>query len=345
MNQEVQVVDGAFGEGGGQILRTSLSLSAVTQRAVEITNIRAGRGKPGLLRQHLTAVQALAEICGAEVEGAVLKSSRVLFRPGPIQAGVYEFAIGSAGSANLVLQTVLPALLMASGPSTVTVKGGTHNPSSPPFDFLQRVFFPQLERMGAQVQAELLRPGFFPAGGGAVRVTVRPPASGTLGALELLQRGQEKSRHLKAVVANLPMKVAQRELQAFMARAPWPHEATEVCQWHQAQGPGNVIMAELQFEHVGALFTAFGQRGVPAERVARHCAGQVRSYFSHGVPVGEYLADQLLLPMALGQGGCFLTGALSMHTRTNLEVIRQLLGVQFEVREQAEGVVVRRMPA
>lgn len=345
MGNEVQVVDGAFGEGGGQILRTALTLSAVTQRVVEIINIRAGRGKPGLLRQHLTAVRALAEICGAEVEGDVLKSSRVLFRPGPIQAGVYEFAIGSAGSANLVLQTVLPALLMAQGPSTVTVKGGTHNPSSPPFDFLQRVFFPQLERMGAQVQAELLRPGFFPAGGGAVRVAVRPPASGTLGALELLQRGQEMGRHLKAVVANLPVKVAHRELEAFRGRVEWPMECAEVCQWSEAPGPGNVVMAELQYEHVGALFTAFGQRGMPAERVGRYCAGQVREYFKDAVPVGEYLADQLLLPMALGQGGCFLTRALSEHTRTNLEVIRQLLGVRFEVREEATGTLVRRMPA
>ncbi len=339
---EMKVIDGAHGEGGGQILRSSLSISAVTGQPIEVHSIRAGRGKPGLLRQHLTAVQAVAEVCGAQVQGDALKSQRITFVPGPIRAGEYAFSIGSAGSANLVLQTVLPVLLAADGPSTVTVEGGTHNQSSPPFDFLERVFFPILRKMGAGVQAKLLRPGFFPAGGGQIQVELVPPSSGKLGPIEITERGALKERRVQALVANLSPKIGQRELAAFSRRVPWPAECQTVQMEPGARGPGNVFISELHYEHVSAMFTSFGTRGVPAERVATICAGQVLKYIASDVPVCEHLADQLLLPMALGAGGSFVTQALSMHSQTNIEVIRQLLGVSFDVSALKSGILVTR---
>jgi RNA 3'-terminal phosphate cyclase (ATP) len=167
-------IDGSFREGGGQILRTSLALSLVTGQAFHIRNIRAARRKPGLLRQHLTAVNAAAEIGQAKVEGAALASRELVFHPGDVAAGRYHFVVGSAGSATLVLQSILPALIVASGPSKIVLEGGTHNPHAPPFDYLQKTFLPILNRMGPTITATLERPGFYPAGGGKFMVTIKP---------------------------------------------------------------------------------------------------------------------------------------------------------------------------
>jgi RNA 3'-terminal phosphate cyclase (ATP) len=167
-------IDGSFGEGGGQILRSSLSLSLVTGKPFRIENIRANREKPGVLRQHLTAVQAAAEVGSAEVEGASLGSKALTFVPGKIRSGEFRFAIGTAGSGTLVLQTILPALITAAGPSRIEIEGGTHNPAAPPFDFLQRSFIPLIERMGPKVKLELQRYGFYPAGGGRFVVEITP---------------------------------------------------------------------------------------------------------------------------------------------------------------------------
>jgi RNA 3'-phosphate cyclase len=185
-------LDGSAGEGGGQILRSALALSLLTGTPFRIEKIRARRAKPGLLRQHLTAVQAAARIGSAQVEGAELGSRALTVRPGTVAPGEYHFAIGSAGSACLVVQTVLPPLLLASGPSVLIVEGGTHNPAAPSWDFLARVFFPLLERMGARIRTKLERHGFYPAGGGRLRVEIDPVS--TLAPLELLKRGEIAER-------------------------------------------------------------------------------------------------------------------------------------------------------
>ena len=164
-------IDGSQGEGGGQILRTALALALVTGKPFRITNIRAGRKKPGLLRQHLTAIQAAMAVGGAAAEGATIGSRDLVFHPGAITPGTYRFAVGTAGSTTLVLQTILPALLCAGGESMLTLEGGTHNPFAPPFDFLQTTFLPQVNRLGPKVEAVLERPGFYPAGGGRFRVS------------------------------------------------------------------------------------------------------------------------------------------------------------------------------
>lgn len=334
-------VDGSFGEGGGQIFRSSLSCAALTGRPVQIENIRAGRGKPGLLRQHLTALRAIKQICGAEVEGEELGAMQVRITPGAVTPGHYHFAVGSAGSANLVLQTVLPPLMLASGPSTVVVEGGTHNPSSPSFDFLDRVFFPRLRAMGVGLEVRLVRPGFYPAGGGQLEVDIVPPASGQLSGIELFERGALVERRAEALLAHLPRTIGQRELSAFSRKVDWPADRLRVVRADHARGPGNAFIAELVYEHVSEMVTTFGSKGVRAEQVGADCALGVRDYLAQEAPVGEHLADQLILPLALGGGG-FLTGRLSKHTETNVEVVKRLLEVELELSRDGARVVIRR---
>src|SRR5690242_7527890 len=192
------IIDGSFGEGGGQILRTSLTLSLVTGKPLRIERIRAGRKSPGLLRQHLAAVNAAARVGYAEVEGASLGARELTFRPQTVAAGHYQFAVGTAGSATLVLQTVLPALLTADAPSTLVLEGGTHNPYAPPFDFLEKTFLPLLNRMGPRVEARLERHGFYPAGGGRFIVEITPAQQ--LGRFELDDRGAITGRRARALI-------------------------------------------------------------------------------------------------------------------------------------------------
>lgn len=316
-------LDGSQGEGGGQILRSALSLAMITQQPFCIERIRARRAKPGLLRQHLTAVKAAAEICGAEVTGDTPGSQKLCFRPGPIRGGDYRYAIGTAGSATLVLQTVLPALWFADAASTVTISGGTHNPAAPPADFLIRSWLPLIRRMGVDMDIELLRHGFFPAGGGEIRIRVAPVQ--TLQALELNTRGKLLSLHATAVIAGVPFDVAQRELERLGKRIEGL--SCETRSLPSREGPGNVLMLEAAFDHVCELFIGFGERGLAAEKVADRVAHEARAYLAGTAPVGEHLADQLVLPMALAGKGCFVTGTLSSHLQTNIDVVSHFLPV------------------
>ncbi len=332
-------IDGARGEGGGQILRTALSLALVTGTAFRMERIRAGRRQPGLLRQHLTAVNAAAEIGGAEVEGAALRSGELVFRPGAVRSGDHRFAVGTAGSACLVLQTVLPPLLTAKGAAALVIEGGTHNPNAPPFDFLERAFLPLLASMGAEVRATLERPGFCPAGGGRMTVAVEPVSA--LRPLRVLERGAIRRRRARAVVANLHEGIARRELAVVKDRLGWPDEALEVVKIGDGRrGPGNVVLLELESDHVTEVFTGFGEPSVRAETVAQSAVTEARAYLAAGVPIGPHLADQLLVPIALAGGGAFRTCALTRHATTNMEVIAEFLGVRFTVSPAGDGAVV-----
>ena len=329
------VLDGSAGEGGGQLLRSSLTLSLLTRRPFRIENIRARRARPGLLRQHLTAVNAAAEIGAAVVEGAEIGASAITFVPRAVRAGEYSFSIGSAGSTMLVLQTVLLPLALAGAPSTVELEGGTHNPAAPPFDFLAEAFLPLLRRMGAQVEMELLRPGFHPAGGGSVRVTIA--LAKRLAPLVVEERGALLRREVRAVVANLPSSIAEREVQTAAEELGWPPETRRVRTLSGSRGPGNAVSVLVGSEHVTDLFTAFGARGIRAEAVARDAAAQARLYLDSGAAVGEHLADQLLLPLAVAAGGSFTTTPLSGHATTNIDVIRKFIDVEIAAHE-AGGV-------
>lgn len=328
-------IDGSHGEGGGQVLRTSLGLSIVTGQPFRIEKIRAGRSKPGLQLQHLASVKAAMRVSSAHCDGAELGSRQLTFLPNAVHSGHYDFRVGSAGSCTLVLQTVLPALMTADGASHLYLEGGTHNPFAPPFDFLANSFLPLLNRMGPRVRAELKRPGFYPKGGGEMVVTIHP--SGTLSPLQLLDRGRVSRSVARAVVSKLPRNVAERELSVLGSRLGWRRESLIVEEVTNAVGPGNVLLAEIAGEHVTEVFTAFGQRGLRAEQVARDVADSVEEYLAAGVPVGEHLADQLLIPMALAGGGQYRTIKLSSHSRTNIDIIKTFLNVTIDVQTDDSG--------
>ncbi len=318
-------IDGSEGEGGGQMLRTSLALSLLTREPLRMIHIRARRPKPGLMRQHVTAVEAAAAVSNAVVRGAERGSTEIFFEPGKPRGGVHTFSIGTAGSTTLVLQTVLPALISATEPSSLVLEGGTHNYHAPPFDHLARALLPLLRRMGAKVDVVLDRRGFQPAGGGRFRVTIEPIVR--LGRLDLLERGPIRARRARALVASLPTSIADRELAVLERRLGWDRACLRAETVTNAIGPGNVVIVEVESEHVTEVFTGFGQRGVAAERVAETVAQETLEYLAAEVPVGTHLADQLLLPMALAGGGSLRTTTPTLHTRTQAEVIRKFLGI------------------
>jgi RNA 3'-terminal phosphate cyclase (ATP) len=327
-------IDGSQGEGGGQILRTSLALSLVTGQPFRMERIRAKRQKPGLLKQHLTAVEAAKTVGCAEVEGAALSSQTLEFRPGPVTPGNYRFAVGTAGSATLVLQTVLPALLTASSRSTLTLEGGTHNPMAPPFDFLASCFMPLIHRMGPAVELELRRHGFFPAGGGRFHARIEPAKK--LSRLDLLERGSIRSRQARILLSKLPEHVGQRELVVVRDELKWRADECGVEAVQYPVGPGNAVVLAIEAEHVTEVFTGFGERGRPAEEVAKSAVEAARVWLEAGVPVDEHLADQLLIPMVLAGGGSFRTTKPSLHTNTNAEVIQCFVPATIDIQHESE---------
>jgi RNA 3'-terminal phosphate cyclase (ATP) len=331
----VLTIDGSQGEGGGQILRSSLALSLVTGRPFRITRIRAGREKPGLMRQHLAAVQAAAKVGGAKVSNAALGSTELVFEPGYVRPGEYHFAIGTAGSASLVLQTVLPPLLTADDPSRLTIEGGTYNMHAPPFDFVARTFVPVLNRLGLKLKVKQRRPGFYPAGGGCIEVDIA--ARSAWAPLGLTERGRLRGRSARALVARLPVSIAERELRVIRRKLGWDEDELQAEEVRDSRGPGNVMMLTLCYDHVTEVFTGFGARGVRAEQVARSAMDEACRYLDCDAPVGEHLADQILLPLALGAGGTFRTTALTDHTTTNIAVLRTFLDLDIETREEPAG--------
>jgi len=334
VKKQLITIDGAVGEGGGQILRTSLALSLLTGNPFRIVNIRAGRTKPGLLRQHLTAVTAATQVGDAVTDGADIGSCELVFRPEKIRAGHYRFAIGTAGSTTLVLQTILPALILADGPSQLTLEGGTHNPFAPPFDFLARTFLPQLARFGPQVEVELVRPGFYPAGGGQLVVHITPVSE--LQPVELIERGADQGRRVVAHLAALDSRIPERAFKQFEQRMGWARDLCEIRRFPDPCGPGFVLTGEVASERITETFTGFGEKGVRAEQVADAIIDQVRHYLTSGAPVGEYLADQLLLPLSFA-GGRIRTVGLSRHAQTNIDVIHQFLPLRIKTEKLNEG--------
>src|SRR6266536_2784083 len=327
-------IDGSEGEGGGQILRTSLALSLVTGQPFRMERIRPKRQKPGLLRQHLTAVEAAKAVGCAEVMGAAMNSQTLEFRPEVVTPGNYRFAVGTAGSATLVLQTVLPALLTASSRSTLTLEGGTHNPLAPPFDFLARSFMPLIHRMGPNVELELRRPGFYPAGGGRFHAKIEPVKR--LSKIALTERGAISRRRARVWLSKLSAEIAERELAVVREELRWREDECEVEVVPHPKGPGNALVLEIECEHVTAVFTGCGERGRPAEEVAREAVDAARLWLNANVPVDEYLADQLLLPMALAGVGSFRTTKPSLHATTNAAVIQRFLSVPIQFQQEPD---------
>lgn len=331
-------IDGSQGEGGGQIIRTSLALSLVTGKAFHVEHARANRAKPGLRQQHLTAVRAAATIGNAHVDGAAVGATEFTFHPGTITPGDYTFNIGTAGSTTLVLQTVLPPLMIASAPSVLRFEGGTHNVHAPPYDFLERTFLPLVSRMGPQILIELGRYGFYPPGGGHFDVFIEPAAH--YRRLELLERGRIRAKRARALVVNLPASMAERELKVIKEKMELSDEQLQPEISDNAISRGTAVMIEIQSDHLTEVFTRIGERGVRAEVVAEQAADEALDYLRTGAPIGEHLADQLLIPLALCGGGAFVTTKLSLHTQTNIEIIKKFLDVEIIVTTSTKGVSI-----
>ncbi|MCE3264463.1 MAG: 3-terminal phosphate cyclase [Pseudoduganella sp.] len=334
-------LDGSTGEGGGQILRTSLTLSMITGQAFCIRNIRANREPPGLRRQHLSAVRAAAVVSNASLSDAAVGSTTLEFTPGRVTGGVYDFDIGTAGSTTLVLQTLIPALLFAEQPTAVTVTGGTHNPKAPPAEFLQRAYCRVLAAMGAEVEVDIERYGFYPAGGGMVSAAVWPCRQ--LQRINLLERGALRMAQAQVIAARLPAQVAQRQYATVRNLLGWDAEQMLEPLDPVTASPGNAILLSIDSEAVTEVFSAIGDRGVRAEAVARAAALEARRYLASGAAAGEHLGDQLMLPMALAGGGAYTLDHVSQHAITNAEVIAHFLPVTitFEQGERFNTCYVR----
>ncbi|QZO12890.1 RNA 3'-terminal phosphate cyclase [Pseudoalteromonas piscicida] len=331
------VIDGAQGEGGGQVLRTALTLSILTDQPIELINIRANRNKPGLLRQHLTCVLAAQQICNAKIEGAALGSARIRFTPGKIKARNYRFAIGTAGSTVLVCQTILPVLAMASEQSHVIFEGGTHNGMSPSLCFLTRSYLPILKKMGIDCQIETEKLGFYPAGGGKWTLTIHPTKA--LNALPELSASSSQITAeqcaITALVSKLPEHIGEREVTKAKKELNWFGAKTTVVS-AVTPGPGNSLQLMIDQGSHTSLFEQQGEYGVSAERVAKRCAAEVKQFLKSEAAVEEHLADQLLLPMAIAHSGQFTTTKPSLHTLTNIDVIQLFMDVKFAVTQRTE---------
>jgi RNA 3'-terminal phosphate cyclase (ATP) len=334
MDKNMLVIDGSHGEGGGQILRSALSLAILQRRPIRIERIRSGRAKPGLMRQHLTCVKAAAMISAADVVGDVPGSTTLEFRPNALVGGAQHFAIGTAGSAMLVLQTILPPLLRADAPSRITIEGGTHNMLAPSASFIARCFLPLLARMGADVSLEVERIGLFPAGGGRVVATIRPS---TLQPITLEARGDRRGIGAEALVAAVPEHVALREITRVADRFKLRREQVRHVDLGSRTGPGNVLSVWAEFDRVCELVTTYGERGVSAETVADRAADALDSWLASDAVVGEHLADQLLLPMLLAGGGGFVCGEVSGHLRSNADLINTFGAARIAITALGRG--------
>lgn len=330
---ETVYIDGSFGEGGGQVLRTSLSLAAITGKKLHINNIRINRPKPGLAKQHLTCVEAVCAICGGKSKGAAVGSTSLDFEPGEIRAGDYRFDIGSAGSASLVIQTIMPVLFCADKPSTVTVTGGTHNAWAPPYDFIKESFLPAIAPMGFRADCKLLRYGFFPAGGGEIVFEIWPNQEETGGGIDLCEPIANPKISAKIYTSKLPVHIAQKQRKLLLSSG-LNFETVEHIEVTDSISAGNCVVIQIKGTGRTTVFTGFGSRGKPSEKVINGVVSETRDFLNSGAGNDHYLADQLLIYMAMRQGGRFTTNELSKHLTTNIEVIKKFLAVDFAVTKQ-----------
>ncbi len=328
-------IDGSEGEGGGQVLRNACALSLLTGEPFTIEKIRGGRERPGLMRQHLTSIAAACEIGGANCDGLKMGSTQITFRPGTIKAGNYHFAVGTAGSTGLVLQTVLIPLIHADGPSRVTIEGGTHAASAPPFDFLEKSFLPILNRMGPEVSAQIVRHGFYPRGGGKVVVDINPAP---LKPMDCLDRGSLISRSGLLKFAGIPRGIAERLLGAARKTlSDWSADDFILRELPEDHGPGMALLIEAKYEGVTEVVSGFGKLGLKAERIGKSTASRIAGYKKSTAFAGPYLQDQLLLPFAVAGGGSFTTVKISQHTRTAADIIGRFTGRSISFENSTDG--------
>ncbi len=329
---DILMIDGSLGEGGGQMLRTSLSLAAILGRPFEMVKVRAKRPKPGLKRQHLTCVKAVAEICGATFEGDEVGSMRLSFAPGPIRGGDYRFDIGTAGATTLVAQTVIPVLLKADAPSTVVITGGTHVPFAPIWEFLAETYPPELRAMGADIEAELVRYGFYPAGGGEIRLSIKPfDERKAKRDWSFANRGAFRGGRAAGVVSAISDEIAEGEVEQIMHKL-WQLGLAQETRRVESTGPGNYCYARLDFDRGSVVFSDVGSFDRSRRAVANTAASAAKHFLSSGAAVELHLADQLLVPAAVLLGRHGTAGEIgiaieqeTLHYTTNQDVIAAFL--------------------
>ena len=339
MTRDLLQVDGSLGEGGGQVLRTALALSAVTGRPCEVTNIRAGRPKPGLAPQHRTAVLALAEICEADVQGAELRSCRVVFRPGRVRPGAYRFDVGTAGSTALLLHALyLPLSARAQEESRLTLRGGTHVEWSPTFDYLSSCWVPMAAAAGLRLSVSMARAGYYPEGGGEIAATIAPCEG--FRAVDWAERGRLRALRIRSGVANLSAEIARRQAAAAreaLRAAKLLVEDVETVE-REAAGKGSDLAIVAEYENARAAFTALGRRGRRAEEVGEEAARAFLRHHRSRACLDPRLADQALLPLALAaRGSRFTTSAVTDHLRTNAEVLSLFVDLTLRIEERPDG--------
>lgn len=326
-------IDGSFGEAGGQILRTALSLSCLLQKPFRMFNIRKKRKKPGLMPQHLMCVQALARISDALVQGDSLGSAEISFEPSAVKSGNYFFDIGTAGSTSLLLQSLLPPLFFAKERSFLKLTGGTHVPFSPPFQYIHEVFIPTLHLLGYNLNAVIEQYGFYPKGGGRITVEISPVSKDLRGVI-LLDRGELKGIYGISGVGNLPLSIAERQkdaAQKYLLAHGFKGNIETLSV--SAFGQGTFLFLKTETDKCIAGFSSLGERGKKAEKVGEEAAHSVIDYLSAEAFLDHHLADQIILYLAIAEGeSSFSTSCITDHILTNLQVIQKFLEMTCSIK-------------
>jgi RNA 3'-phosphate cyclase len=329
-------IDGGIGEGGGQIARTAVGMAGALGKSVSVRNIRKGRKKPGLMAQHLTGIKLAAEMCDAEVSGLEMGSTEIDFSPRNNIGGNFEMDIGTAGSISLVLQVCLIPAIMAKGRTELLIRGGTDVPWSPPIDYLDLVIVPMLQKMGAGIEISVLQRGFYPAGGGEVRVVVSP--SGGLAGLDLLSRGNLVGIDGRASCRNLPDHVATRAIDSALKGLPGQTRPKIPTDCGKGPSTGMSIVLAARFENTILGYSCLGEKGLPAERVGEIASGGLREEIDSGATLDEHATDQMIPFMFLAGGPSrFMTAELTMHAKTNLAVAERFVARRVE-RSEEKGI-------
>ncbi len=333
-------IDGSLGEGGGQILRTALTLSTIKNKPFEMFNIRAGRKKPGLAPQHLRCVQAMAKICDADISGAEIGSSSLKFYPGEIKNGDYCFEIGTAGSVSLVLQTIFLPLSLAKGPSSVTIRGGTHVPFSPCFHYLKEQWLFYLKKIGFDTRLEMVRAGFYPKGGGEIKISINHVKK--VYPLVLMERGRLRKVRGISAVGNLDLSIAERqkkqaiENMSEMSEIKISPEIEVITMPAFAKGTMLLLMCE--FENSQCCYFSLGAIGKRAEKVADEACEGLRSFLETKGVIDEHLSDQIILPLSLATDTSrFITPKITQHLLTNAEVIKLFFNTKIQIEDSPGG--------
>ena len=325
-------IDGSQGEGGGQVLRTSLSLSLLTGQPFLITSIRARRSQPGLRPQHLKAVEAAGRISSAEMEGAAVGSASLYFEPGEIHPGRYSFEIKTAGAASLVLQTVFLPLSQCNAASNITLTGGTHVPWSPSFHYLELQWLPFMQRAGFEARLELQEAGFYPQGGGRILATVRPVKE--IRPLSITDRGRLRQIRGISAVSNLDRRIARRQREQVIRRLGARYPLNDIrIQEMPSRFMGTMLLLLGEFEFSQCCYFALGAKGKPAEQVADEAIDALEEFLATDGAIDQYLADQLLLPLSFAEGVSQLrTSKVTDHLVTNARIIQSFIPAQIEIQ-------------